>query len=653
MRAMCGIAGIWDPRAQGGPDALADEAARMAESLRHRGPDADGLWCDREAGLALAHRRLSIIDLSPTGAQPMVSSCGRFVLSFNGEAYNFAELRRELEASGRRFRGHSDTEVIVEGAAQWGVEPLVKRLIGMFAMALWDREARCLYLVRDRLGIKPLYWAQQGSRLVFGSELKALRACPGFDPALDRDALALFLRLAYVPAPATIYQGVKKLSSGTMLIARLGAPLELRSYWSLEAVAREGSAARFGGSEEEAVDELDALLGDAVRRRMIADVPLGAFLSGGIDSSTVVALMQAKSAQKVRSFSIGFREAGYDEAVCAKRVAAHLGTDHTELYVEPEHARTVIPRLPDIYDEPFADASQIPTFLVAEMTRRHVAVALSGDGGDEVFGGYNRYLQLRHLLASLERLPRGASRALAAALRGVPIGAWTALGRFLPNGARERLGGLSRLGDRAHKLAFAIEGGSGDFYRRIVSHWWDAQDLVLGGAAPSFLADDPGAAAFIGERAERLQYFDTLTYLSEDILTKLDRASMAVSLEARVPLLDHRVVAFSWRLPSAWKARPGAGKYLLRRVLDRYVPSELIDRPKAGFAAPIDSWLRGPLRDWAEALIDPARLRREGLLAIEPIHQRWREHQSGRRFWQYPLWNVLMFQAWKERWLPN
>jgi asparagine synthase (glutamine-hydrolysing) len=640
MRAMCGIAGIWDPHAQGGRDGLAEAAARMAESLRHRGPDAGDLWCDLDAGFALAHRRLSIIDLSPTGAQPMVSSCGRFVLSFNGEAYNFAELRRELEAAGRRFRGHSDTEVIVEGAAQWGVEPLVKRLIGMFALALWDREAHCLYLIRDRLGIKPLYWAQQGGGLIFASELKALRASPGFNPALDRDALALFLRLAYIPAPATIYQGVKKLPPGAMLIARQGSTPELRPYWSLEAVAREGLAARFRGSEEEAIDELDALLGDAVRRRMIADVPLGAFLSGGIDSSTIVALMQAKSAQKVRSFSIGFRETGYNEAAHAKRVAAHLGTDHTELYVEPEHTRAVIPRLPEIYDEPFADASQIPTVLVAEMTRRHVTVALSGDGGDEVFGGYNRYLQLRRLLASLERMPRSASRALAAALRGVPLDVWTALAG-------------ARFGDKAAKLAFAIEGGGGEFHRRVVSHWWNAQELVAGAAAPNLILDDPDAGAFVADRAERLQYLDTLTYLPDDILTKLDRASMAVSLEARVPLLDHRVVAFSWRLPSALKARPGAGKYLLRRVLDRYVPRALIDRPKSGFAAPIDSWLRGPLKDWAEALLDPARLQREGVLAAAPIQQKWREHQAGTRNWQYPLWNVLMFQAWQERWLPN
>ncbi len=626
---------------------LAAVAARMAEALHHRGPDAGDVWCDAAAGLALGHRRLSIIDLSPAGAQPMVSSCGRFVISFNGEVYNFNELRPELEALGRRFRGHSDTEVILEGVAQWGVEPLIKRLIGMFVLALWDRQARVLYLVRDRLGIKPLYWSKRGGRLIFGSELKALRADPEFAARLDRDAVAAFLRLSYVPAPTTIYDGVKKLAPGTILIAREDAEPELRAFWSLEQVAREGLGARFAGSEEEAIAELDALLGDAVRRRMISDVPLGAFLSGGIDSSTVVALMQANNTRKVRSFSIGFHEQGYDEAPYAKAVATHLGTDHTELYVSLDHARAVIPRLPEIYDEPFADASQIPTFLVSEMTRRHVTVALSGDGGDEAFGGYNRYVQSRRLLETLERLPQGARHALAASLRGIPLSAWTALGRALPSL------GMPLLGDKVHKLAYMLDGGAGEFYRRLISHWWEAQTLVAGAAEPRFLPDDPAASAFLADRAERMQYLDTLTYLPDDILTKVDRASMAVSLEARVPLLDHRVVTFAWHLPSRWKARPGAGKYLLRRVLDRYVPRRLIDRPKAGFAVPIDSWLRGPLRDWAEGLLDPARLKREGVLAAEPIQQRWREHLDGKRNWQYPLWDVLMFQAWKERWLPD
>ena len=641
MRAMCGVAGIFDPRARGGPGALAPAAQRMTAALHHRGPDAGDLWVDEAAGIALGHRRLSIIDLSPTGAQPMLSSCGRFVLSFNGEIYNFRALRAELEAAGRRFRGQCDTEVIVEGVAQWGVEATIPRLVGMFALAMWDRQERMLYLVRDRLGIKPLYWQQRGTRLIFGSELKALRADPSFESKLDRDALALFLRLAYVPAPTTIYDGVKKLAPGTILIAREGAEPELKPFWSLEDVVRDGLAQRFDGSEDEAINALDTLLGEAVRCRMIADVPLGAFLSGGIDSSAVVALMQASNPQKVKTFTIGFRETGYDEAPDAHAVATHLGTDHTALYVSPEHARAVIPRLPEIYDEPFADPSQIPTFLISELTRRHVTVALSGDGGDEMFGGYNRYLQLRRLIAALESLPAGASAALAAFLRALPLGAWSALGR----------GPL--LGDKAQKLALMLEGGGEQFYRRLVSHWWNAEELVAGAAAPRFLADDTRAGAFIRDRAERMQYLDTMTYLPDDILTKLDRASMAVSLEARVPLIDHRVAAFAWRLPSAWKARPGAGKYLLRRVLERYVPRQLFERPKQGFAVPIDSWLRGPLRDWAESLLDPERLRREGILAPEPIGQRWREHLAGKRNWQYSLWNVLMFQAWKERWLAN
>ena len=437
MRAMCGIAGLWDQRAQTSADALAQACKRMTDSMLHRGPDAGDVWCDPAAGVALGHRRLSIIDLSPAGAQPMVSSCGRFVISFNGEVYNFDELRPELEAKGRRFRGHSDTEVIVEGAAEWGVEATVKRLIGMFAMALWDRRDRVLYIVRDRLGIKPVYWAQFGETLIFGSELKALREHPGWTPALDRDALAAFLRLMYVPAPQTIYQGIHKQPQGTILIARQGKAPEIKPYWTLEAIAREGQDARFVGSEDEAVEALDALLGDAVRRRMIADVPLGAFLSGGIDSSVVVALMQANNTNKVRSFSIGFHEKQYNEAEHAKAVAAHLGTDHTELYVSPEDALGVIPRLPDMYDEPFADASQIPTFLVSEMTRQHVTVALSGDGGDEVFGGYNKYFQMQRFFATMNKLPEATGPLAAKMINAVPRGAWSALAASFPKaGAR-------------------------------------------------------------------------------------------------------------------------------------------------------------------------------------------------------------------------
>jgi asparagine synthase (glutamine-hydrolysing) len=648
MRAMCGIAGLWDQRARVSPEALGYAARRMTDIMRHRGPDAGDVWCDGQAGVALGHRRLSIIDLSPSGAQPMVSSCGRFVISFNGEAYNFAEIRPELEALGRTFRGHSDTEVIVEACAEWGVEAATRRLIGMFAMALWDRRERVLYLVRDRLGIKPLYWAQFGEVLLFGSELKALREHPGWRPSLDRDALAAFLRLQYVPGPKTIYRGVNKLSPGTMLIARAGAAPEIRPYWTLEQIARDGQSARFVGSEDEAIEALDALLGDAVKRRMIADVPLGAFLSGGIDSSIVVALMQKHSTKKVRSFSIGFHERQYDEAEHARAVAAHLNTDHTELYVSPDRALTVIPLLPDMYDEPFADASQIPTFLVSEMTRKHVTVALSGDGGDEIFGGYNRYFHLQNLFVALGKLPQGTGHVLAGAIRAVPRGAWRGLAQLIPEKRRP-----PQLDDKIAKLAGALQGGPDNFYRSVVTHWPDAETLVPSAAPPLFIADDPRVEALVANTIERMQYLDTLTYLPDDILTKLDRASMAVSLEARVPLIDHRVVAFSWQLKPEWKARPGRGKYLLRRVLDRYVPRPLMERPKMGFAVPIDSWLRGPLRDWAESLLDEAHLKRDGILAPAPIRQKWQEHLSGKRNWQYLLWDVLMFQAWKERWLPN
>jgi len=635
---MCGIAGLL---ARPGGD-LAAHARAMADVLRHRGPDAGDVWADEPAGIALGHRRLSIIELSAAGAQPMVSSCGRFVVSYNGEAYNADDLRPELERAGRKFRGHCDTEVIVEGAAVWGVEATVKRLIGMFAMALWDRQERTLYLVRDRLGIKPLYWTQTPAGvLLFGSELKALRAYPGFRAELDRDALTSYLRFAYVPGNRSIYRGVQLLAPGTILAASKGKPPELRAFWNLDDIARQGQAARFNGSEEEAAAELDELLSDAVKRRMIADVPLGAFLSGGIDSSTVLALMQKSSARPVRSFSIGFREKGFDEARHAAAVAKHLGTDHTELYVSPEHARSVIPRLPEMYDEPFADPSQIPTFLVSEMTRKHVTVALSGDGGDELFAGYNRYFRSEAVRRFLETVPRAARGLMASAAMALPPVALNTLGSWA----------MPQFGDRLHKLAGVMAGTPEDFYRLTVTHWPEPEKVVLGGAEPKGLLWDERVKALVPDPVERMQYLDTLTYLPDDILTKVDRASMAVSLEARVPLIDHRVVAFSWRLPPAMKAQNGVGKRLLRRVLERYVPRNLIERPKMGFGVPIDSWLRGPLKDWAETLLAEKRLVAEGVFNPAPIREKWREHLSGVRNWQYPLWTVLMFQSWKERWL--
>jgi asparagine synthase (glutamine-hydrolysing) len=645
---MCGIAGLWDRRQRTAPDALAATVAAMTETLVHRGPDAGELWIDPDAGLALGHRRLSILDLSPAGAQPMVSSCGRFVISYNGEIYNANELRSELEASSRGFRGHSDTEVIVEGAAEWGVEPTVKRLIGMFAIALWDRRERMLYLVRDRLGIKPLYWAEFDGRLLFGSELKALRADRGWSPELDRDALAGFLRFGYVSAPDTIYRCVGKLPAGTMLKVATDRPPAITAYWSLEDIARRGQSARFAGDEDEAADALDELLRDAVRRRMVADVPLGAFLSGGVDSSTVVALMQAQSTRPVRTFSIGFRERGYDEGENAAAVARHLGTEHTELYAEPRHALEVIPQLVDMYDEPFADSSQLPTYLVSKMTREHVTVALSGDGGDELFAGYTRYFRGEGLWRAIDATPRPLRALAAGGVRALSPAAWSAIGAVIPEQRRP-----AQFGDKMHKLAGVIAGEqeASAFYRQIISLWVEPGRLVRGGRERAGALEDARVKTLVPDFVERMQYLDTLTYLPDDILTKVDRASMAVSLEARVPLLDHRVVAFSWSLPPAMKAANGTGKRPLRRVLYRYVPRELVDRPKMGFTVPLDRWLRGELRDWAEGLLDPRRLGQDGILEPTAIRRRWSEHLDGKRNWQASLWAVLMFQAWKERWL--
>ena len=644
---MCGIAGILDLSGKAGGGVSPEALSAMCEVLRHRGPDGDGDWIDATAGIALGHRRLAIIDLSAAGAQPMISSCGRFVISYNGEVYNAPELRSELAALGRRFKGHSDTEVIVEGCAAWGIEATVERLNGMFTFAAWDRSERVLYLVRDRLGIKPIYWARFGGLLLFGSELKALRAHPGWRPELNRDALAAYMRYSYVPSPLTIYQGVHKLRPGCILRARAGEEPRITTFWDLERISTDGQRSRFPGNEEEAADRLDALLNDAVSRRMEADVPLGAFLSGGVDSSTVVALMQANSTRPVRTFTIGFSEVDYDEARYAAAVARHLGTDHTELYLSPEHARDVIPRLPEIYDEPFSDSSQVPTFLVSEMTRKHVTVALSGDGGDELFAGYTRYFQAPTITSLIDGIPRPLLAMGAHAIRALPPSAWRALFMAVPRRWRP-----PQAGDKMHKLAAVMTEGSEGFYRGLVSHWTEPERIVTGGREPDGLLSDPRIREFVPDFIERMQYLDTLTYLPDDILTKVDRASMAVSLEARVPLLDHRVVAFSWSLPPAMKARRGVGKWLLRQVLYRYVPPELVDRPKMGFGVPIGEWLRGPLRDWAEDLLDERRLKADGILNPAPIRAKWSEHLAGTINWQYLIWDVLMFQAWKTRWLP-
>ena len=635
---MCGIAGLWG---DAGVEARAVVEA-MTATLVHRGPDDGGCWQDQTAGVALGHRRLSILDLSPAGHQPMFSRCGRYVLVFNGEIYNHGELRSELD--GASWRGHSDTETLLEAVVRWGVAGALKRCTGMFALALWDRERRELHLARDRLGEKPLYYGRLGGTLVFASELKALRAHPNWRGEIDRGALTLLLRHNCIPAPHSIYRGIRKLMPATILTLREDGSSEELRYWSAREVAESGVNEPFADTEDEAAAELERLLSRAIGRQMVADVPLGAFLSGGIDSSTVVALMQAQSARPVKSFTIGFDEPGYDEAGYAHAVARHLGTEHIELTVTARQALEVIPRLPELYDEPFSDSSQIPTLLVAQLARGQVAVSLSGDGGDELFGGYNRYLLGRNLWRKMGWLPRGVRRAAAAAIAALPPAGWDALFSCLP-GRRH-----ARPGDKLHKLAGILGARDADeIYRLLVSHWQHPAAVVIGGAEPVTALTDRGAWPDLSDFTQRMMYLDLVSYLPDDILVKLDRAAMGVSLETRVPMLDHELVEFAWRLPLSMKIRGGQGKWLLRRVLHKHVPRELIERPKMGFGVPIDAWLRGPLRDWAEALLDEARLTREGHFDPRAIRAKWREHLSGRRNWQYQLWDVLMFQAWLER----
>jgi asparagine synthase (glutamine-hydrolysing) len=554
-------------------------------------------------------------------------------------------LREELEARGRAFRGHSDTEVILEACAKWGIERTLARLIGMFAIALWDRATRTLTLVRDRLGIKPLYWGLVDGLFLFGSELKALRAHSDWEPRLDRNALAAFMRHNYIPAPHSIYAGISKLDPGRVLTYRMGSQPIIKSYWDFTEIVKSCLSQREKISDAEATEQLDTLLRDAVRRRMIADVPLGALLSGGVDSSLVSALMQVQSPRPVKTFSVGFKESEYNEAPYAKAVATHLGTDHTELYVDPAHALEIIPRLPEWYDEPFADSSQIPTFLVCELTRQHVTVALTGDGGDELFAGYSRYFLASNIVKGSNIAPTWPRRWFASLLRRVSATTWDRIFAPIPRRFRP-----PQPGNSLHRLAVRIAPDDPDaLYRQMISHWHEPDLLVLGSKEPRRYLWDSESRTTVPDFVERMQYLDTLTYLPDDILTKVDRASMAVALEARVPLLDHRVVEFAWKLPASFKIRSGQGKWLLRQVLYRYMPRSLIDRPKMGFGVPLDSWLRGPLREWAEYLLDGGRLYRQGVLNPVPVRDRWEAHVNRGQNWAYPLWNILMAQAWLER----
>ncbi|MHA1524693.1 MAG: asparagine synthase (glutamine-hydrolyzing) [Alphaproteobacteria bacterium] len=637
---MCGIAGYFDRTGATPASALESTARAMAQRLAHRGPDGAGVWADPQSGIAFGHTRLAIIDLTQAGHQPMQSKCGRFCITYNGELYNTGELRAELEKLGHRFRGTSDTEVLVEGCAQWGVGATVAKAIGMFAFGVWDNRARRLTLVRDRLGIKPLYWGARGDRFFFASELKALKVAPGWEGSLDAQALGAYLRYSYVPAPATIYAGVHKLEPGKMLELEPGKPARLSTYWSLDDVSA-GHASPLAASDPEVLSRLEALLLDAVGRRMVADVPLGAFLSGGIDSSLVVALMQAQSTTKVRSFSIGFDDDAYNEADHAKAVASHLGTDHTELYVSAGQARAVIPRLAEMFDEPFADSSQIPTFLVSQMAREHVTVALSGDGGDEVFAGYNRYATGQQMAGAARVLPLAFRKAAASAIRAVAPGTWDQLFRLVPAGRRPAMPG-----DKMHKFAGILPCDDIGFYSGLLSQYPDAWRLAPGATEPGAVFRNREIRARFTDPVAWMQYLDTRTYLPDDILTKVDRASMAVSLEMRVPLLDHRVVEFAWRLPAHCKIRRRTTKWALRAILGKYVPASLFERPKMGFGVPIDAWLRGPLKEWAGDLL--LGNGQSDLIDMGPVRAKWAEHQAGTQNWQYFLWNVLMLQAWQE-----
>lgn len=641
---MCGITGYWSERES--PDGLDLAAHRMACAIAHRGPDDAGVWVENSAGLALAHQRLSVLDLSPAGHQPMLSASGRYVIAFNGEIYNHLKLREAL--AGCVWRGHSDTETLLAAMAAWGVDTTLKKCVGMFAFALWDREAHTLTLARDRFGEKPLYYGRQGDVFLFGSELKALKAHPAFRAEIDRDALTLYLRHGYIPAPHSIYKGIFKLPPGTWV--QVSAGLEVGEpiiYWSARQAAESGQRNLFEGGEVEAVQELERLLQQSIAGQMMADVPLGAFLSGGVDSSAVVALMQAESSRPVKTFTIGFKDQDYNEAEYAHAVAKHLGTEHTELYVTPQQAMAVIPQLPHIYDEPFADSSQIPTCLVSKMAREQVTVSLSGDGGDELFGGYNRY-SLGEKIGKIARFPLPLRSAMAGMITGFSPKQWDvvmgSVSPFLPTRLR-----FANPGDKLHKLAGVVCSESIEsLYHGLVSLWDDPASIVRRGKEPPTVITNRSTWPGLPDLTHQMMVLDTISYLPDDILAKVDRAAMSVSLETRVPFLDHRVMEFAWRLPLSMKVVRGHGKHVLRQVLYKHVPRKLIERPKMGFSIPLDSWLRGPLRGWAESLLDESRIQQEGFFEPTLIRKKWQEHLSGKCNWQHQLWVILIFQSWLE-----
>jgi len=650
---MCGIAGFLHTSFH--PDQWSHELFKMAKTMIHRGPDDEGVWFDSNVGVGLAHRRLAIIDLSREGHQPMTSISGRYVIVYNGEIYNFQLLRKSLKNENIQWRSHSDTEVILAAIESWGIETAVKHCIGMFAFALWDKKERILYLCRDRIGIKPLYYALIKNGMVFGSELKALKAHQDFEPIIDRNALALYLRYNCIPAPYCIFQNSWKLMPGHILKISANSLRKKKelpksfSYWSASDIAESGQRNPVRLTPKEAIEQLEELLCDAIRMHMVADVPLGCLLSGGIDSSIVAALMQSVNIRPIKTFSIGFNDIRYNEAKYAKSVANYLGTEHIELYLSSDDAMDVIPNIPILYDEPFSDSSQIPMFLLSKLTRQHVTVCLSGDGGDELFGGYNRHFLWQNIWQKTKWMPFFLKNILSKSLQAISPVTWDKLTQRLmfkmPNRYK-----LTMPGDRIHKFIKVIGSESPEkMYKSLISHWKKSERVVIDGYEPLMALTNSDSHPDLSDFTNIMMYLDLIAYLPDDILTKVDRASMGVSLEARVPLLDHRIVEFAWRLPLSMKVLNNQGKWILRQILYKYVPRELVERPKMGFAIPIDVWLRGPLRNWAEVLLNENRLNQEGFFYPKPIRRKWEEHLSGKLNWQYDLWDVLMFQVWLEQ----
>lgn len=639
---MCGITGFWQFKHKS--KNLEQIVTHMALQLQNRGPDSSDNWVDAPTGIALGHRRLAIVDLSPAGRQPMASSSGRFMMTYNGELYNTEDLRKELAPLHIAFKSTSDTEVMLEAIEHWGMEAALKKFIGIFAFAAWDRQDKVLYLARDHLGVKPLYWGWQQDTLLFGSQPKSFWVHPSWQGDINHDALTAFVYLNYIPAPHSIFQNIYHLEPGHFLKVSGLHAVEKTCYWDLSQVATAGMTNPVQGSSTEIKQDLKALLQDAVKRQMMADVPLGAFLSGGIDSSLIVSLMQEQSASPVKTFSIGFTEDEYNEAPHAKAVAQHLKTDHHELYLSSQQALDIIPSIPEWCDEPFADVSQIPTYLVSQLARKHVTVSLSGDGGDEVFAGYNRYMFGVNFSKAIGRTPAALRKGAAHLIQSIPPHQWDKANALLPKKYK-----LPALGDKLHKGSQLLTSSSPqDLYAQLLTYWPDPEELVRNGKLPDVFPQVPKSLDSLQHIVEQRQFCDMLLYMPHDILTKVDRASMQHSLEARVPLLDHRIVEYGWRVPMEHKIRNGKGKWILREILKDYVSESLFNRPKQGFGVPIDTWLRGPLKEWASELLDPTRLAQEGFLNPEPITQRWQEHLSGTRNWQYSLWGILMFQAWWE-----